>query len=236
MKLAPELHPTLLKLAALDLALSANETELPEATTLNTLKETRAAQRNDAALSSMRNHDVVMQAKYIDADLAKLNRREKATKAALGAIADPGERKDLEKDLKTVERRRKELIAERESVERRIAATELNTQAAGEINDELEAQIAAATRALEAAEESLAAKRRADEAERAHLASLLPAEVLAEYDAQRVENGVGAAKFAGRTCGGCFIRLAPMGVDLVQRAPQDVLPQCPECGTYLVRI
>ena len=65
----------------------------------------------------------------------------------------------------------------------------------------------------------------------------LPARVLSEYDTQREENGVGAAQFkANRACGGCFIVLPPAEQNAVRNAPADELPQCGDCGSYLVRL
>ena len=71
----------------------------------------------------------------------------------------------------------------------------------------------------------------------ADLREQLPSDVLEEYDAQRQENGVGAAQFkANRACGGCFIQLPPAERAEVLGEPEDELPTCPNCGTLLVRV
>ena len=91
-------------------------------------------------------------------------------------------------------------------------------------------------RAAEAAKE--AAANQEDPAVRiGELRDQLPAGVLSEYDTQREENGVGAAQFkANRACGGCFIVLPPAEQNAVRNAPADELPQCGDCGSYLVRL
>ena len=91
-------------------------------------------------------------------------------------------------------------------------------------------------RAAEAAQE--AAANQEDPAVRiGELRHQLPAGVLSEYDTQREENGVGAAQFkANRACGGCFIVLPPAEQNAVRNAPADELPQCGDCGSYLVRL
>lgn len=63
----------------------------------------------------------------------------------------------------------------------------------------------------------------------------VPASAIAEFEAQREENSVGVASFNGRSCGGCFIVLPPADISAIRNAPADELPQCPDCGSYLVR-
>ena len=41
---------------------------------------------------------------------------------------------------------------------------------------------------------------------------------------------------ANRACGGCFIVLPPAEQNAVRNAPADELPQCGDCGSYLVRL
>ena len=62
------------------------------------------------------------------------------------------------------------------------------------------------------------------------LRAQLPAEVLTAYDE------IGAAKFNGRACGGCFIQLPPAERAEVLGEPEDELPTCLNCGTLLVRV
>ena len=69
----------------------------------------------------------------------------------------------------------------------------------------------------------------------AEIRQSLPADVVAAYDAQRNENSVGVAAFNGRSCGGCFIILPAGDIAAIRGAAADELPQCPDCGSYLVR-
>src|SRR5699024_11561196 len=70
----------------------------------------------------------------------------------------------------------------------------------------------------------------------AQLRSQLHEHVLAEFERQRLENGVGVEEFkAEKTCGGCSMVLPPAERSAILNAPKNEMPQCSDCGSYLVR-
>jgi predicted nucleic acid-binding Zn-ribbon protein len=120
----------------------------------------------------------------------------------------------------------------------------LDEQAAGEA--EL-AELAAALPALEAAaaatEADLQVAVAALDAEEAGLLGRRPAAAgeltaaeLAAYDRGRQHfDGVAIARLEGHRCHGCHMDLSPAEMDTVRATPEGTLPECPQCGRYLVR-
>nr|WP_234457272.1 C4-type zinc ribbon domain-containing protein [Corynebacterium macginleyi] len=172
----------------------------------------------------------------IQADERKLRRRERDDKGQLGAELDAKKRKDIEHDLYATKSRIADLMSELQEAHNEIHALRSNLDVHGARVSESERKLEMLRRAAEAAQE--AADNQPDPAVRiADLREQLPSDALAEYDAQRQENGVGAAQFKGnRACGGCFIVLPPVDKSAVRNAPADELPQCSDCGSYLVRL
>ena len=234
MKLSPDAQRTLLKLAQADLA-NTVPGELAEEQLYQELINERARLRDTHAASSMRAADVDIELRKLDADIAKLKRREKANIKGLSAAIDQDTRRDLEHDLVSTRRRMESLRASREDLTRRMDAHNLNESSAGAHSDELDEKIAVARRALDAARAAVDSAQAERDAAIRTLREQLPAEVLSEYDSQRDDQGVGAALFTGRICRGCNVILAPTAVREIMNTPADERPTCPECGTLLVR-
>jgi len=126
--------------------------------------------------------------------------------------------------------------------DRELAA--LEAQAEGELQaDELRALLPPVQAELDAADEALAAARAALDAEEAQLradrvaaAEVLGAGDLATYERLRTQfHGVGIAKLEVQRCAGCHLDLSRAEVDVMRALPADTMPECPQCGRYLVR-
>ncbi|MHB8438049.1 MAG: zinc ribbon domain-containing protein [Acidimicrobiales bacterium] len=109
----------------------------------------------------------------------------------------------------------------------------------GLLDAELDANAARAAELLEAiaaAEAELDEKITAELAARAPLASDVPPDLLARYEALRTKlGGTGAARLVGGSCGGCHLALPAMEVDRIKKAPADAVMTCDNCGRILVR-
>ncbi|MCK7675149.1 zinc ribbon domain-containing protein [Corynebacterium pygosceleis] len=239
-KLAPDHQRLLLELADTDAALVADRAEpiLDEQKELDALIAERAKLRDGAAVSKMGVEDLRRDLVRLDNDLAKLERRQKADLDGLGAATDREDRRDLEHDLASTRRRIREVTGERESMRRRIEATDLNHDTDGALFDEIEERIAAATRARDAAlhgRESVYTDLRTKREDlRRQLAETVPG-ALDAYDEQHGSFGVGAARFKGNSCTACYLVLPAAGISGIRSTPEDRVPRCPECGTWLIR-
>ncbi|GAB2504796.1 Chromosome partition protein Smc [Corynebacterium atrinae] len=237
MKLDPSLQELLLELSSIERSLevvgdAAFVTE--EQKEFDRLTKELARMRNAASSSQMAVDDMEAEILRIQEDERKLRRRERDDKAQLTAETDPERRKDLEHDRYSAKSRIADLMSELAETHNQIHALRNNRDVHGARVDELTRQVEAAARAAEAANAAHTIQT-TPEQRIAELRGQLPADVVAEYDLQKKDSGVGAADFNGRTCGGCFMVLGAADQNRVRKAAADELPQCPECGTYLIR-
>ena len=237
MKLSQELQPVLLELANLERSqgIGGNK-ELEEKIEYDKAQQEHKRLLDASGSAQMAVDDMENEILRIQADERKLRRRERDDKGQLGAELDAEKRKDIEHDLYATKSRIADLMSELQEAHNEIHALRSNLDVHGARVSESERKLEMLRRAAEAAQE--AADNQPDPAVRiADLREQLPSDALAEYDAQRQENGVGAAQFKGnRACGGCFIVLPPVDKSAVRNAPADELPQCSDCGSYLVRL
>ncbi|MDU0479232.1 C4-type zinc ribbon domain-containing protein [Staphylococcus chromogenes] len=234
MKISTHDQKILLALANLERTIDAGlHKQLPENQEVTKLIDARDAKRSIAASARLNVADIEMEIRRIGDDMAKLKRRMDADTAGLGAATDVEQRRDLQHDLATTQRRYSDLQQELKEAHDEVHALRMNVDRHGAELDEIERKLAAAERAAQSAQDADDAIDRAGQA--AGLREQLNVEILSLYDEQRSIFGVGAAEFTGRTCGGCHIVLPPAALSEIRATPADEMPRCPDCGTYLVR-
>ena len=150
----------------------------------------------------------------------------------------------------TVVREAEALIAEQQTVRRRVRAIEDEELVLLEEDDALDTEDVVHRGELAAAEERLAhaveareqaeavvdaeLARRREERERE--AAPLPADLLARYDRLRAQHdGVAVARLVGGRCDGCHLMLAQAALERIRNAPSDEVVECEECGRLLAR-
>ena len=225
MKLDPQQQVLLLELAATQRLheSSGKAPESPEQAELTKATNALARQRSATHAAQRAVDDMEREILRIQADEARLRM----------AATDPSTRKDLNKDLYTTKSRLNDLLSELAEAHNEIHALRNNLDLANQRLADAEQAFDAAQAAKDAAP---AVPTAADREHRmAEIRQSLPADIIAAYDAQRNENSVGVAAFNGRSCGGCFIILPAGDIAAIRGAAADELPQCPDCGSYLVR-
>jgi predicted nucleic acid-binding Zn-ribbon protein len=209
--------PERAELAEVDAELSALAAEVASVT----------EERDDRARQQRRIEDEVtaIEAKLTEVDGAMYG----------GSITSPKELQALQDETGHLKRRQStledqvlELMEALEPLEARLA--ELDGRRATLDGRAQELLVAAAE-----AEAGIEADLVTTEAERTALAGDLPSDLLAQYEAARVQfRGVAVARIEHNTCGGCHLRLSAMEVDnLKHLAPGEVVT-CGECGRLLV--
>ncbi|MBU5655521.1 hypothetical protein KPA07_11510 [Corynebacterium aurimucosum] len=235
MKLPQDLQNILLELATLERSQAHGGTPtIPEQEEYEKAQAAHARLVDASGSAQLAVDDMEMEILRIQADERKLRQRERDDKAQLGAATDPETRKDLEHDLYAAKSRIADLMSELQEAHNEIHALRANLDVHGAKVSDSERKLEVLKRAAEAAQEA-AANRPDPQVRIGELREQLPADVLEEYETVREENGVGAAAFTGRACGGCFIVLPPAEQNAVRNAAADELPQCSDCGSYLVR-
>lgn len=235
MKLSQDLQSILLELATLERSQAHGGTPtIPEQEEYAKAQAAHARLLDASGSAQLAVDDMEMEILRIQADERKLRQRERDDKAQLGAATDPETRKDLEHDLYAAKSRIADLMSELQEAHNEIHALRANLDVHGAKVSDSERKLEVLKRAAEAAQEA-AANRPDPQVRIGELREQLPADIVAEYETVREENGVGAAAFTGRGCGGCFIVLPPAEQNAVRNAAADEVPQCSDCGSYLVR-
>ena len=222
MHLSKDLQPVLLQLAQADAA-SPQPRVRPEEQELHKLIDERKRLTDASAAAQLAVDDMELEILRIQEDERKLKKRELDDKRQLSAETDPERRKVLEHDRYAAKSRIADLLSELKEAHNEIAALRNNRDVHAARVDEANRKVEAAQRAVDALPEE-------DDVDVDALRAKLPADVLSGYD------DIGAAKFNGRACGGCFIQLPPAERAEVLGEPEDELPTCPNCGTLLVRV
>ncbi|OFO98357.1 zinc ribbon domain-containing protein [Corynebacterium sp. HMSC034H07] len=235
MKLSQDLQSILLELATLERSQAHGGTPtIPEQEEYEKAQAAHARLLDASGSAQLAVDDMEMEILRIQADERKLRQRERDDKAQLGAATDPETRKDLEHDLYAAKSRIADLMSELQEAHNEIHALRANLDVHGAKVSDSERKLEVLKRAAEAAQEA-AANRPDPQVRIGELREQLPADIVAEYETVREENGVGAAAFTGRGCGGCFIVLPPAEQNAVRNAAADEVSQCSDCGSYLVR-
>ena len=222
MHLDKDLQPVLLELAAAERTSAAPKVR-PEEEELQKLIDDRDRLLQASSAAQLAVDDMELEILRIQEDERKLKKRELDDKRQLSAETDPERRKDLEHDRYAAKSRIADLLYELKEAHGEIKALRNNRDVHAAKVDEANRKVEAARRAVEALPEE-------ETVDTAALREKLPAEVLALYD------DIGAARFNGRTCNGCFIQLPPAERAEVMSEPDNELPTCPNCGTLLVRV
>ena len=223
MELELDKQRTLLALAEAERSQAHDAAASPEQEELEKLEAQRPGLANAAAAAQLAVDDLEAEILRIQEDERKLKKRELDDKRQLTAETDPERRKDLEHDRYAAKSRIADLLSELKEAHNEIAALRNNRDVHAARVDEANRKVEAAQRAVDALPEE-------DDVDVDALRAKLPDDVLSAYD------DIGAAKFNGRACGGCFIQLPPAERAEVLGEPEDELPTCPNCGTLLVRV
>ena len=219
MKLDPSLQLRLLELVD---AQRTADTPSEEQRELDRLNAGLAQARSLRASSALNVTAAEADLQRIEADIAKLKKREKADREGLGAATDQEIRRDLEHDLAVSIRRSDDLRGELKEIHDELHALR-------RVVDTHDAAVSTLEQRISSITLPAPATGRVEE-----LRALFDAPTLQAFDTQAAE-GVGAAPFSGRSCGGCFVVLPAQALSTIRSAAANEVPRCPECGTYLVR-
>lgn len=234
MRLDPSAQRELLALADLERATQVAGQDIPatpEQEALAQAEKKLERERKALAAAKLAVTDMEADILRIQEDERRLRARERDDKRQLTAETDPERRKDLEHDRYAAKSRIADLMGELMECHNEVHPLRDNVERLETSVARLEAETEQARTRSEAAGAPADPQ---EEIERRR-AEVDP-EVLAAYEERREENEVGVARFNGRSCSGCFMVLPATVRAAINAAPAAELPECPNCGSYLVRV
>lgn len=229
----------LLDLAAVDTELTQlrhRRTVLPEQQDVERLARERNAAKDAAVAVRISTDDLDTDIRRLEGEVDAVRKREDRDREMLAAGSAPAKQlSEIQHEIGSLERRRGLLEDELLEVMERREALDSDHDRAGAQLDHVDAQLADAEKARDAALADLEERVTNRTAAREALVGELDAELVAAYDKQRERSGVGAALLRARRCGGCRLELDRGEIARISAAAPEALVRCPECGTILVR-
>lgn len=237
MKASQIAQQDLLFLAALDLEIGRAKRAIAAIRSGDQHEAIRAQQRDIGsrmldARNALDNAELELQ--RAESDLKLVEAREKKDQQQLKSTSVPSIATGIQHELATLARRRSEL----EDIE--LAILE-QREALSKTFDEISAEKATVDAELSAAQgiaEQEAMKLQSglalQQQDREQLVGRLDEALVTAYD-RKASRGIAAGRLASRECSACHIGLGAVAIGALTALPMDELPECPECGAFLVR-
>ncbi|MFR9753179.1 zinc ribbon domain-containing protein [Nocardia sp. 004] len=239
MNVEPPIQAELLRLAAIDAELTRiahRRTVLPEQQEVAQLESERNAHADDAVAVQIVLDDLDRDIRKLEGEIEAVRKREDRDKGMLAAgTVNAKQLSEIQHELGSLQRRRSVLEDELLEVMEQREASAANYDNAGAKLSRSEEDLAAAQRRRDEALADLDVAQTRCDTDRAEVVARMPAELLAIYDRQRAQYGVGAALLQARRCGACRIELDRGEIARIAKTAADVIVRCPECGAVLVR-
>ncbi|MGH3951056.1 MAG: zinc ribbon domain-containing protein [Pseudonocardiaceae bacterium] len=239
MNVDPSVQRRLLELAEVDAELSRNDhrrATLPELAEIAEVEKSLRAGKDSLVA-------VQTSASDLDREVIRQEREVESVRAREGkdrTLMDSGsvsakQLTDLEHELHSLQRRQSALEDDLlELMEQREAVGMDEQRTAAEV-DACEQKLADAQRRRDEVFADLDTTQMRREADRAALAPLFPAELLARYERVRASRGIGAGLLRARRCGACQLEFDRSTLSEIRSAAADAVVSCENCGAILIR-
>jgi predicted nucleic acid-binding Zn-ribbon protein len=235
----PPIQAKLLDLAAVDAELTRiahRRKVLPEQQEVQRLEAERTDRKDAAVKVEIQLDDLDRDIRKLEGEIDAVRKREARDRGMLeGGNVGAKQLSELQHELGSLERRRGVLEDELLEVMERREAAEADHQHAGANLSRAEEDLTLAQSRRDDAVADLDVAAQRCDADREQLLAGFPDELLAIYDKQRAQHGVGAALLQARRCGACRIELDRGEIARIAKTDPQVVVRCPECGAILVR-
>ncbi len=229
----------LLSLAAVDAELNRHahrRRTLPEQQTVDRLQSDRNARKDAAVAVEIILDDLDRDIRKLEGEIEAVRMRAQRDRTMLesGSVGSK-QLTELQHELGSLERRQAALEDDLLEVMERREASKGDHDHAGAQVSQIDDQLSDATRARDEALADIDVAEQRCRSDRAALIAVLPEDLVALYEKQREQSGIGAALLQGRRCGACRLELDRGEIARIASAPADALVRCPECNSILVR-
>ncbi len=211
---------------------------LPQHGAIAKLRTERVAVASDLVAAETRISDLELEQAKAEADLEPVRERLSRNQVRItnGAIADPKALSSMLEEVIHLKKRISDLedaeLDVMEQLEAALASQETLRARAARIDANLSEASADRDRQLAALEAEMGGLRQ----QRAEIAPLIPADLLALYDKIGASHaGVGAAELRAGRCTGCQLEVNAADLRAFSAAADDQVLRCEECGRILIR-
>lgn len=239
MKAAVAQQRSLLEVAELDAELSKiahRASHLPQHQDRERIQTDQVAANDRLGALHIALEDLDAQVSRFESEIDAVRQREDRDRTLLRSIADAKQLSELQHELDTLQRRQSsledsllEVMEHREQLQAQQAAETAAVEA-------LQADLTAVQQALDGQLDEIEQTRRQYATRRDELTAALDPELIALYERQRAGGGPGAGPLLGRRCGACRIEIDRGELSRISVAAEDDVLRCPECGAILLRV
>lgn len=231
---------SLLELSELDAELTRvahRATRLPERDAIERMRGEHDAANDRMGALRIALEDLDAQVSRYESEIASVRQREDRDRALLASGAtDAKQLTDLQHELDTLMRRQASLEDSLLEVMERHEELQAQLDTEHGVVEALQADLASAQQALDAALAEIEASRSDLASRRDRLAADLDPALSALYERQRAGGGPGAGPLLGHRCGACRIEIDRGEMARISAAADDDVVRCPECGAILLRV
>jgi len=239
MKAAIAQQRSLLEVAELDAQLSRiahRASHLAERQDYERMQTDQVAANDRLAALQIALEDLDAQVSRFELEIDAVRQREDRDRSLLQSAIDAKQLSDLQHELETLQRRQSSLEDSLLEVMERREQLQAQQTAELAVIEGLQADLAAAQRALDGVLDEIDQTRRLHSTRRDELTASLDPELVALYERQRAGGGPGAGPLQGRRCGACRIEIDRGELSRISAAAEDDVLRCPECGAILLRV
>jgi predicted nucleic acid-binding Zn-ribbon protein len=211
---------------------------LPELAEIATLSASRAEMADQIRDQQIVVDDLSAAQAKADADVEQVKARRTRDRDRMdqGLIANPKDLERMQHELETLERRiatledeELEVMEQLEDAQKTLDSLKQQVASADERLSELVAGRDQRTAEIDRQLDALTA-------ERGPAVEGMPEDLLALYEKLRANRkGVGAAELRQRRCSGCQLTIDNAEIEVIRKAPSDLVIRCEECSRILVR-
>ncbi|GAB7069549.1 hypothetical protein H7J06_26605 [Mycobacterium hodleri] len=229
-----------LEIAAVDAELSRlvhRGKHLEEQQRLDTIEAEHRAAGDVLATLRIALEDLDGQVAKFEGEIDSVRKREDRDRGLLaGGTVDAKNVGEIQHELEALQRRQEsledsllEIMERREKLQNDLLEQQNRIE-------EMHTDLVAATAARDEVLVQIDQSRHQALSRREELAASAPSELVALYERQRAQGGVGAGRLQGRRCGACRIEIDRGELARISAAREDEVLRCPECSAILVRV
>jgi uncharacterized protein len=211
---------------------------LPQHALVAKLQAEQVALASDLVAAETAISDLEREQAKAESDLEPVRERLARNQARIadGTVADPKALSSMVDEVSHLRKRISDLedaeLEVMEQLETAVASRETLRARIDQVDSDLDEATAERERQLSALDAEMAGL----QAERAEIAPLIPAELIALYDKIGASHrGVAAAELRQRRCTGCQLEINAADLRTFSAAAEDEVLRCEECGRILIR-
>jgi len=211
---------------------------LPARAELDQVMHRLAAIEKEAADVEARRHDLGRDQQRLEDEISTITDKAAQHDKALysGSVTSPRELQAMQDEIAALKRRITQLEDQELELMEQIEPLDVDLARLASERETGDGSAIALRASIAEDEVTIDADLARLRSERSVEAAQIDPDLIAEYETLRTQGGgIGIARLAGGSCGGCHLGLSAVEIDRLKKLPPDEPAHCEECGRLLAR-